>query len=581
MGKTSSQIAAFTGKGIKLTEFSFLLLIASALFLKLQLIFQIAINQDEFLYLSKIHLYNQGNLTNQFQTFHVHFFSWLSSISENEVTQVIAARSALYLLFLGSCIYTYLVGRQYINRSGALFGVLCYISFSYVVVNGSSFRSDTISTFLFLLSVYHLIDTRRPIISSVIAGLAMALSLMVTIKAFVHLLTIGVILLCLLLLARNRGHGFKQLGSFIIALISGYFLFRSFHIATLLSTELGKPKQILSGAFSKVVIFDNLLPGWRFLELSIRQDSVIWILFLVGIIVAIRDLILRKGQNRDDNLVIFAFLIPLLSLIFYRNAFPYYYVFIMAPATIFCGVVVHKITEHFTKPRRIFCVVLIVGLYSLVFINFLHYYVAFSSKRTIAQSELLEAVHKMFPEPVPYIDGCSMVSSFPTAGFFMSSWGMENYLGANKPIMKDILTQEKPLFLLADVPHLNLSLPWGKALSATNYSLSMEDWDILTSSFIQHWGIVYVPGKEFALKSKVKCQSFEILIPGTYTLEGEAVVSINGIAYEPGDTINLKKGSHIVSTQEDSGKAALRWGDHLYKPSNKPSSDPLFAGLFL
>jgi len=147
--------------------------------------------------------------------------------------------------------------------------------------------------------------------------------------------------------------------------------------------------------------------------------------------------------------------------------------------------------------------------------------------------------------------------------------------------MYNILTRRKPLFLLADVPHLDLSLPREEAFSATNYSLLEEELDVLKLNFIHHWGILYVPGKQFEFESKVKPQNFEILIPGTYTLEGEGAVSINGILYEPGDTIKLKKGSHTITTQYNSRKAALRWGEDLYKPANKPSSHPIFAGLFL
>jgi hypothetical protein len=158
---------------------------------------------------------------------------------------------------------------------------------------------------------------------------------------------------------------------------------------------------------------------------------------------------------------------------------------------------------------------------------------------------------------------------------------MEDYLRTNKPIMKDILTQRRPLFLLANVPHLNLSLPRSKAVSATNYSLLEEDWSVLKSNFIYHWGPLYVIGKQFKFNSGADSQSFEILIPGEYTLEGELDVSVNGIVYRPGDIINLKKGNHTVTAIQNSGKAALRWGKHLYIPENERSLNPIFWGPFL
>ena len=72
---------------------------------------------------------------------------------------------------------------------------------------------------------------------------------------------------------------------------------------------------------------------------------------------------------------------------------------------------------------------------------------------------------------------------------------------------------------------------------------------------------------------------FEILIPGTYTLEGEKAVSINGALYEPGSTINLKKGRHTITSRYSPTNAVLRWGKHLFRPSDKPTSIPVFYGF--
>jgi len=582
MIQSSLQQATYESKKIKLIEFALITFIVIALCLKFRLIFQISINQDEFGYLSRVYSYTQGNLTGQFQTFHVHFFKWISYFSKNEVTQIIVARLVMYLFFFGTCLLTYLIGRQFINRPGALFAVLCFVSFSYVVVNGASFRSDTISAFLCLFSTYFIISKPQSKILMIIAGMAFALSLMVTIKSIFHLLTIGIIFfLYLLVTAQNRWNVVKQITCFVVALIVGFFLFYQFHISKLVPTSLRDPRQFLRNTSSKVIILNKLFLKWRFLELSIHQNTTIWILILVGIILVIWSLFHKKGEKIYNRLILLIFLAPVFSLIFYRNAFPYYYVFILTPAIIFCGIVVHKIMEVVRKTESIFSSVIIAALILIVFFNFVFYYLMFSPNRNFEQKKLLKAVHEIFPEPVSYIDGCSMVASFPKAGFFMSSWGMENYLRANKPIMKDILIKNHPLFVLANVPHLNLSLPRTKAISDTNYSLLEEDWNVLKLNFLHHWGPIYVVGKQFEFRSVTDSQCFEILIPGKYTFEGEPDVSVDGIFLRPGDIINLNKGEHTITAISNSGKALLRWGKHLYIPASEPPLNPIFLGRFL
>ncbi len=581
MIRSKSQQVGLDSKEIKLIEFGLLVFIAVTLFLKFRLIFQISINQDEFYYLSNIFSHSRGTLTSQFHTFHVHFFGWLSYFSNNEVTQIIIARSVMYLFFLGTNILTYLIGRQFINRSGALFAVICFLSFSFVVVNGSSFRTDTISSFLCLLSIYMITARSQSKISLIIAGLIMTVSLMVTTKSIFHLLTIGTIFTCLLVLDQQRRDVGKQVISFVVGLMGGFFLFYYLHIATLPGPRLREPQEFVSQTYSKVIIVHKLFPGWRFLELSMYSNWVIWILLAVGTILIILAAIRSTGKKRTNRIKLLCLLVPLVSLVFYRNSFPYFYVFILSPAIIVCGVVVHEIMEVFRKTRSVFCLFLVVVLTFIVVYNFLVYYVVSSPDRTITQREVIEVVHEMFPMPVSYIDGCSMVSSFPGAGFFMSSWGMEGYLSANRPIMRNILNRRRPLFLLADVPHLNLFLPRWEAVSATNYALLDEDWRVLKSNFMHHWGPIYVVGKEFEFKPGLNSQTFEILIPGEHTLEGELEVAVNGIVYRPGSRINLKKGKHTITSLGNSGKAALRLGKHLYKPENEPSLTPLFWGPFM
>src|SRR5512145_509091 len=67
----------------------------TALVVRMNVIANLNINWDEFLYLSQIYEYLRGDLDLKLQTFHVHFFGWLPGVSVNEVDQVIAGRAVM------------------------------------------------------------------------------------------------------------------------------------------------------------------------------------------------------------------------------------------------------------------------------------------------------------------------------------------------------------------------------------------------------------------------------------------------------------------------------------------------------
>ena len=67
-----------------------LLAVALVLLLKLHLLFVTNVNWDEFFYLAKVHDYLRGALAIPLQTFHIHAFTWLPWVAENEVEQIIA-----------------------------------------------------------------------------------------------------------------------------------------------------------------------------------------------------------------------------------------------------------------------------------------------------------------------------------------------------------------------------------------------------------------------------------------------------------------------------------------------------------
>ena len=147
----------------------------------------IPINQDEFHFLSYVHDYDRGTSMSAFQTIHVHLFNWLRMVGSNEVDQVMAARIAMFMLMFGTCACLFFLAQHFLERSAALFSVLCYISFSFVIVNGASFRPDTIAVFLSMLALSLFVIRGDSTWANISAGALLALSCLFTIKTAIYI----------------------------------------------------------------------------------------------------------------------------------------------------------------------------------------------------------------------------------------------------------------------------------------------------------------------------------------------------------------------------------------------------------
>ena len=215
---------------------------------------------------------------------------------------------------------------------------------------------------------------------------------------------------------------------------------------------------------------------------------------------------------------------------------------------------------------------------ALIFLSFSYHFVAnFDLTAVPRQKAFVKNVHDMFPDKTTYIDGCSAIPSFKKAGFFMSTWGMENYLKRNEPIMRNILIREQPKFLLAKIPSLDLSTSRENEFTKINYGLLKEDWEVLKNNFVHHWNIVWVPGKIISFEHENE-KIFEILIPSEYSLEGNGGVLIDQRRLKPGGSIYLDAGWHTILSSSIPNKVTLKYGNHLSKP-NIQIALPSFYGF--
>jgi len=148
----------------------------------------------------------------------------------------------------------------------------------------------------------------------------------------------------------------------------------------------------------------------------------------------------------------------------------------------------------------------------------------------------------------------------------MSTWGFESYYEKRKPIIATIIENHEPKFILANHPALRLHT----TEAGPPDRLMSQDLGVLQRNYVHHWGPVYVAGKKLDLKSAFDHRRVHVAIPGTYTLEADVAVWIDGIRHSPGAVVSLPKGQVLVAATEGRTSVTLRWGDKLRVPEDPP-----------
>jgi len=335
------------------------------------------------------------------------------------------------------------------------------------------------------------------------------------------------------------------------------------HLNSLERGSLSATRSMLGGAASTTIVEAGLFSqGSEIVRSAILAPvkTVLLITALVSIVVTAS----RNKEERLELLVLLSCAAPLLSLVIYRNAFPYFFPFIVPPGMLLVG----WLGDRQAWPRLGLPIAASLMVAWAVFVAFL-----WSSHGQMVQRQTIAAVHRMFPQPVVYIDRSGMIASFPRRGFFMSTWGMLNY-HKGPPIFSEILSRETVPLLIISGPALNESAGLIAGVP-DQLRLYPQDEKVLQQNYIQHWGRIWVAGKR--LDANPEPSTFRVMIPGRYTVEG-APASIDGRALPPGATVDLERGLHSVKSATPQ-ILTLRWGNHLYRPANAPLPGPMYRGF--
>jgi hypothetical protein len=264
-----------------------------------------------------------------------------------------------------------------------------------------------------------------------------------------------------------------------------------------------------------------------------------------------------------------------LSVAFYANSFPYAYVILMPTACLLAG---RGFSRFLGQGGRLGGVAALVCLAAAALPLA---YIVWNSQidQQEPQKQIVSHVHELFEEPVPYIDSCGMVSSFPRQIRFLTKWGVRTYREAGIPELAHYIHSAHPPLLIANKPLLDVREGGAAEELEPDLRLLPQDAETIRATYAHYWGRIYLAGREWRHLPGDENLSFEIVIPGAYTLVADHAVMVDRRLYKPGTTLTLEAGPHALRTVLAESDLRLLWGSGTTIPAEEPSTLPIYPGL--
>lgn len=533
------------------------------LFMALQalFVFRFNINWDEYFFLSHIHAFREGRLAVPMQTFHVQLLGWVARLPLAEADQVVAGRLVMLACEAGMLACLYAIGRAFFTMRETVFALVVYVTSGWVLGHGVSFRADPLAAFLMVASLALLFRAPCRWPAAMGAGVLAAIGLLVTIKAVLYL---PAFLAAFLWRSSRSGwpvavRFFALAGITLLAVGLAGWLFHGASIAA--DNGLAATSGSAASAYDKTIGSQGWFPRRDYIARWALLSSAGLIAVAVGLAGAIR----ASGGDRTRAAVLLLLVAPILSLVFYRNAFPYFFPYIFATVAIIAAFAAREL-----KGRPLF-----VALMAAMMISLAAQAAMLWQRDQSAQRQVAAVAHGLFPQPVPYIDRNGMLPSFEKVGFFMSSWGVEGIRARGVPALKPVIEQRQPPLVVANSPQL--AAAFGLPADTGGLDLLPGDVAALRDNYIHHWGALWVAGKQ--LRAQTGEAHFDLAIAGVYTVECvDGHVRVDGQPVRCGSAVALRPGRHGLAADRMMA-VTLRWGDRLLRPTVPEPEKPVFYGF--
>jgi hypothetical protein len=533
------------------------LILASAfalvLALQIYLVFVKSINWDEFFHFQHVYQLRSGTLSRTLQIFYIHFFSWLGDLPFDPIRQLQVGRLAILFCEPVIALAIYGLVRRFAGSPiAAAFCALAYVTGGYVFTQIFAFRPDAQAAALLMSALWLFTRPRLDTLTIIAIAMLVALSSMLTIKSGLYAPAFLGLFYWRLKHSDDPARLCRQCALIILFFALAFAGLYHLHSLSLTPDPLaGGSRELRSAGIT--VFSAGLFPQAPFLIQQILHAPALCVM-----LVATPFLWTRRLASRSERVALAGLLLPVATVIFYRNSYPYNFVFILAPACVTIFPLVEWLLNRWGA--LLLSLVLLSNAIILTCIEPRH---VLDNQRAVAA-----AVHRLFPQPVTYVDFCGFIGDFPRVyPFLVSGWGLARYRADDRPLLVRTLASRTVPLVLGNNRVISAAL----GNRSSGEMLPAEDIAALRENFVHHWGLIWVAGKR--IEAGTTARHVTMMVPGQYTVEG-AGIGIDNRRFEVGDTVTLSRGRHDILP--DPGRSTiLRWGYHLPIPRESPPTGGL------
>lgn len=509
-----------------------------------------SINWDEFWFYSQVEAVARGDFVRPLNTFHTRLFSWwLPALGSDEVDRIMIARLAMLGCMGVTSLGIYAIAEKLTDQRSALLALCAYLGAGYVLHHATSFRVDPIVTALLTTGLAIAVRTRLSAGYLVCLGLIIGLAATVTIKFVLWAPAFAGAALWRWqdedwnwrYLLRWVSAGIVALGVFGLV----YFLHAN---ANSLESANASASGMLSGSARKMFgLFQS-----PYIAMMAKGASTA-VPFVIAAIAAPL-VVLRLGLSWQRRAALLAIWAMFLTPFYYHNSAPYAYTFLLPPVAVVSAFAFAAALKRYPSALLAAPIALFAGL------------TWWSDDRAIAdeQRKVIAAAQSIVPQSVAYFDCCGMLASKRKVNTFTTPWGVESYIAAGEPRMRQAMMEQPVPLLLDNFGYYRSLFEGGEEYKAF---LVPEDAQALRATYRHVWGDVYLAGRMIAGLDGI---TWDVLVPGRYTLSGDLVVA--GKAMEDGAIITLERGPVTLFNQSDKA-ASITWGDQMSVPASAAPDD--------
>ena len=517
------------------------------------LIFEKAINWDEFLHFGQIYELADGRLGSSIQTLPTRLFGWATLVSQDVVTQIQAIRFAMLACAVITAVFVTILVRRFVSLQIALVCGLGYLTAGFVFTNAFTYRTDPVAAAALMgalcVFAFGQLSLARAAFVGILVGFAGAL----TIKSVFYTPCFAAI--AWLYWCRPDAKRLKLFGLFCTMLAASlivFILLIGLHGAGLPASEAqGSNLERSLGNFLRFFEFEQI--RYVFAEAIFAPLVTIGLLMLPFV---------ARGLPKETRILLLGLCGPLLCLLFYRNTFPYFFTFLLPPICVAVAPALSKLIARYGLVP-----IVIFALIGPMFLLIQEPYGTLDRQRaTIAE------VERLFPEPTPYLSYSSYVPHYPRQfPSLISGVGLRRYWDERNGQLARDIEDGQIAFVIAT----------GDALDAVFKSdgpaalLPEQDVTALRNNFLQHSDTIFILGRQIC--PQANDQTIEIVRSGAYSLESGDLV-IDGRHVADNTSIRLQAGPHQIRYQR--GECVKLWAlDHVPKLPVQFPAGPIAGGF--